>query len=152
MSYRFLTQINQTPQTQAIPGRETEMIRGRSGAVTFDCGPWQKLRRCLLIGTATGTYYADKRELTAEFGVVVFECVELDADRVAKEILYASDGRSLNNSAPILALVWLSMGTSRVAKTAFVETFPQVVRTGSHFYEWLSYTKALRGFGKVIKA
>lgn len=37
------------------------------------------------------------------------------------------------------------------AKHAFQEIFPQVVRTGSHFYEWLSYTKAIRGFGKIVR-
>jgi 60 kDa SS-A/Ro ribonucleoprotein len=43
------------------------------------------------------------------------------------------------------------MDQSHAAKQAFLETFPQVVRTGSHFYEWLSYTKSMRGFGKVIR-
>lgn len=62
-----------------------------------------------------------------------------------------TDDRSINNSAPILALVLLSMGDTPAAKQAFIEIFPQVVRTGSHFYEWLNYTKSMRGFGKVIK-
>ena len=43
------------------------------------------------------------------------------------------------------------MGNSSEAKQTFIEIFPQVVRTASHFYEWLSYTKSMRGFGKVIK-
>ncbi|WAN68926.1 TROVE domain-containing protein [Moorena producens JHB] len=43
------------------------------------------------------------------------------------------------------------MAEESVAKKAFQEIFPQVVRTGSHFYEWLSYTKSLRGFGKVVR-
>ncbi len=62
-----------------------------------------------------------------------------------------SDGRAINNSAPIFALVLLSMGEAPEAKKAFAEIFPQVVRTGSHFYEWLNYTKSLRGFGKIIR-
>ena len=59
--------------------------------------------------------------------------------------------QQIKNSAPILALVLLSMGETPEAKNAFREIFPQVVRTGSHFYEWLNYTKSLRGFGKIIK-
>ena len=43
------------------------------------------------------------------------------------------------------------MGNTSKAKQVFSEIFPQVVRTGSHFYEWLNYTKSLRGFGKVVK-
>ncbi|MEB3180039.1 MAG: TROVE domain-containing protein [Nostocaceae cyanobacterium] len=152
MNYKFYTQKKTaTPQTQPIPGREAEMRQGRSGGYMFDAGIWQMLRRCLLIGTAQSTYYAGKHELTEDFIVTVEQAVAEDPNRVAEEILYASDGRAINNSAPILALVLLSMGQSPEAKKAFMEIFPQVVRTGSHFYEWLNYTKAWRGFGKVVR-
>jgi len=152
MNYKFFTQKPPgMPQSQPIPGREAEMIRGRSGGFMFDAGIWQMLRRCLLIGTAKSTFYAGKRELTEDFVNVVQQAIAIDPARVAQEILYASDGRAINNSAPILALVLLSMGEDKAAKTAFSEIFPQVVRTGSHFYEWLSYTKSLRGFGKIVR-
>ncbi|MFM2064330.1 MAG: hypothetical protein RLZZ507_4001 [Cyanobacteriota bacterium] len=152
MNYNFFTKKKTaTPQNQPIPGREAEMIKGRSGGYMFDAGIWKMLRRCLLIGTAQSTYYAGKQELTEEFAKVVTQAVAENPGKVAEEILYASDGRAINNSAPILALVLLSMGETPEAKKAFGEIFPQVVRTGSHFYEWLNYTKSLRGFGKVIR-
>ncbi|MEM7554728.1 MAG: TROVE domain-containing protein [Cyanobacteria bacterium P01_A01_bin.84] len=158
MSYKFFTQKNKnknknkkTNQTQPIPGRESEMIQGLSGGYMFDAGIWQMLRRCLLTGTAQSTYYAGKRELTEDFVNTLKEAIAKNPGRVAQEIVYASDGRAINNSAPIFALVLLSMGEAREAKSAFTEIFPQVVRTGSHFYEWLSYTKSFRGFGKVVR-
>ncbi len=152
MNYNFFTNKQSgTPQTQPILGREAEMIRGRSGGYTFDAGIWSMLRRCLLIGTAKSTYYAGKQELTDDFVSVLQNAIAQNPARVAEEIVYASDGRSINNSAPILALVLLSMGETKEAKQAFQEIFPTVIRTGSHFYEWLSYTKSLRGFGKVVR-
>ncbi|EAZ88260.1 TROVE domain-containing protein [Crocosphaera chwakensis] len=152
MNYQFFTGKHKgTPQTQPIPGREAEMIQGRSGGWMFDAGLWKLLRRCLLIGTAKSTYYAQKHELTDDFIKVVKRGVATNPDLVASEILYASDGRSINNSAPLLGLVLLSMGKTAEAKQAFRAIFPEVVRTGSHFYEWLSYTKSLRGFGKIIQ-
>ncbi len=152
MNYNFLTNKNKaTPQNQPIPGREKEMIRGRSGGFMFDAGIWQMLRRCLLVGTAQSTYYAGKHELTEDFFQVVKDAIAENPGRVAEEILYASDGRAINNSTPILALVLLSMGEAASAKKAFMEIFPKVIRTGSHFYEWLNYTKSMRGFGKVIR-
>jgi len=152
MNYNFFTNKQSgTPQTQPIPGREPEMIKGRSGGYTFDAGIWSMLRRCLLIGTAKSTYYAGKQELTDDFVSVVRWAIAQNPTRVAEEIVYASDGRSINNSAPILALVLLSMGETKEAKQAFQEIFSTVIRTGSHFYEWLSYTKSLRGFGKVVR-
>ncbi len=144
--------MTNTPQIQPIPGREAEMIRGRSGGFMFNAGIWKLLRRCLLIGTAQSTYYAGQSELTEDFVAVLNQAIATDPRQVADEILYASDGNAINQSAPIFALVLLSMGESRQAKKAFQEIFPQVVRTGSHFYEWLSYTKSLRGFGAIIRA
>ncbi|MBD2162935.1 TROVE domain-containing protein [Calothrix membranacea FACHB-236] len=152
MNYNFFTKKKtNTPQTQPIPGREAEMVKGRSGGYMFEAGIWKMLRRCLLIGTAKSTYYAGKQELTEDFVNVVKQAVAENPGRVAEEILYASDGRAINNSAPILALVLLSMGETPEAKKAFGDIFGQVVRTGSHFYEWLNYTKSLRGFGKVVR-
>lgn len=151
MNYKFFVQKTQIPQSQPIPGREAEMIQGRSGGWMFKADIWNVLRRCLLIGTAQSTYYAGKQELTGEFVAVLRQAIALNPNRVAAEILYASDGRAINNSAPLFALVLLSMGETSEAKQAFQEIFPQVVRTGSHFYEWLSYTKAMRGFGKIVR-
>ncbi|KJH73216.1 TROVE domain-containing protein [Aliterella atlantica] len=152
MNYNFFTKKQSgTPQNQPIPGRDSEMIKGLSSGYMFDGGIWSMLRRCLLIGTAKSTYYAGKQELTDDFVSVLQNAIAQNPTRVAEEIVYASDGRSINNSAPILALVLLSMGETKAAKQAFQEIFPTVIRTGSHFYEWLSYTKSLRGFGKVVR-
>jgi 60 kDa SS-A/Ro ribonucleoprotein len=152
MSYQFyLNKSTNTPQKQPIPGREAEMIQGRSGGYMFKAQLWQTLRRCLLIGTAQSTYYAGKNALTNDFVNTLEKAIAENPAHVASEIVYASDGRAINNSAPIFALVLLSMGETPEAKKAFQEIFPQVVRTGSHFYEWLNYTKSVRGFGKIVR-
>lgn len=148
-NYAFYFNRTSTPQTQPIPGKT--MVKGRSGGFAFEADVWQKLRRCLLIGTSSSTYYADKRELTDEFVDVVKEAIALDSSKVAQEILYASDGHAINNSAPLFALALLSAAETKEAKASFKELFPQVVRTGSHFYEWLNYTRGVRGMGRLIK-
>ena len=48
MVYNFFfgnKQAQNTPQTQPIPGRESEMIRGKSGGYMFQAGIWRTLRR-----------------------------------------------------------------------------------------------------------
>jgi 60 kDa SS-A/Ro ribonucleoprotein len=154
MVYQFFfgnKQVQSTPQTQPIPGREAEMVKGKSSGYMFKADTWRRLRRCLLIGTANASYYATKWELTNDFVDVLEQAIKADPDRVASEIIYASDGRALNNSTSIWALVLLSMDESAAAKKAFQEIFPQVVRTASHFYEWMNYTKSVRGFGKIVR-
>ena len=98
MVYNFFfgnKQAQNTPQTQPIPGRESEMIRGKSGGYMFQAGIWRTLRRCLLIGTGNGSYYATKWELTDDFVDVLEKAIAENPDRVAQEIVYASDGRSI---------------------------------------------------------
>jgi 60 kDa SS-A/Ro ribonucleoprotein len=141
----------ETKQTAPIPGREQEMTQGKSGGYAFKADIWTLLRRCLLLGTAQNTFYSDRQKLSDDFVNVLKEAIAQDPSKVAQEILYASDGRSINNSAPIYALTILSASELPEAKKAFLEIFLDVVRTGTHLYEWLSYTKATRGFGKIIQ-
>jgi 60 kDa SS-A/Ro ribonucleoprotein len=127
------------------------MVQSRSGGYTFQADLWQNVRRMLIMGSANGSFYADRQELTSEFFDILRQAVAADPHQTAAEILYASNGRALNNSAPLFALVLLSAGETPEAKQAFLDLFPQVVRTGSHFYEWLGYSKGLRGFGKTVR-
>lgn len=152
MTYSFFTEkATNTPQTEPIPFRESEMIQGKSGGYMFDGGIWTMVRRCLILGTATDQFYSGKVELTGQFVDVLRQAIAEDPKRVADEILYASDGHAINNHAPIFALVLLSMGDKPEAKKAFRDIFQKVVRTGSHFHEWVSYTKQLRGIGRVVR-
>ena len=151
MTYQFFLNPRCTPQTQPIPGRAAEMTQGKGGGYAFKADLWQSLRRCLLIGTAKSTFYAGKQELSEDFVAILEQAIRENPERVAAEIALASDGRAINNSAPIFALVILSMGNSPAAKQAFQNTFPKVVRTASHFYEWISYSKSMRGFGKIVR-
>jgi 60 kDa SS-A/Ro ribonucleoprotein len=151
MSYSFYTQKKATPQSQPVQGREEEMVRMKSGGYSFSIDVWTHLRRCLIMGTSSGSYYVGRRELTQEFINVLNEAIGLDPTRVGDEILYASSGKSINNSAPILAMVLLSMSEDRRAKKVFKSLFHEVIRTASHFYEWLSYTKSMRGMGRVVQ-
>jgi 60 kDa SS-A/Ro ribonucleoprotein len=150
MNYQFWMKNKQaTPQSQPIPGKQ--MIQGRSGGYVFQADNWQMVRRCLITETAGGAFYVGRNECTDEFVKTIQVAAQEDTIRLAEEIVYASDGRSINNSAPILALVLLSMTERKEAKKAFLEIFPQVVRTASHFYEWISYSKGLRGMGRVVR-
>ncbi len=149
--YNFALNRQATPQTQPIPGRETEMVKGRSGAVTFDAGLWTLLDRCLILGTANGSYYANARELSQDFIDTVQRAAQENPDRTAEAILAASDGKAIRNDAPIFALALLGKADSLAAKRAAARIFPQVVRTGSHFHEWSSYQLQLGKSGRLVR-
>lgn len=134
--------------SQAIPGRSKEMKKNLAGGMSFKADKWIALRRWLLTGSMTNLYHQNSTQMTELNIELLSECVKIDAIKVAEEILYASS-KGLSNHTPLLALVYLSMGEF-VAKKKFRDIFNTIVRTGSHLYEFFSYCKALRGFGKTI--
>lgn len=148
MTYSFRTRPGLTSASQAIPGREGEMIKSASGAVTFKADNWIQLRRGLITGTAAGSFYASANSLTYDWEEILKACLEVDPKRVGEEIIYASSGHAINNSTAIYALVICSIHPN--GKDIFKEIFNKVVRTGSHLHEFMSYCKATRGMGSVI--
>lgn len=55
-----------TPQNQPIAGREGEMIQSASGGYTFKVSDLDRVRRFLILGSDTNTYYAKSEDLTLD--------------------------------------------------------------------------------------
>ncbi|UCF78183.1 MAG: TROVE domain-containing protein [Candidatus Eiseniibacteriota bacterium] len=138
-----------TPQSRPLPGRE--MVQNDAGGFVFPLGRWPSLRRALILGTAEWSYYIGRKEMTDRFLALLRECIEEDPDKVASELVYAGEGRTVSHSTVLIALAVLSTSKDPLAKRNFNELFPQLVRTGSHLYEVLGYIRGLRGIGRLIK-
>lgn len=132
-----------------IPGRENEMTKNLAGGYVFKADDWQVLRRWLLTGSMGNSFYQSADDMTSQNLQVLEALIEVDPVKVGAEILYAMN-KGVNVHTPILALVYLSLGNSPKAKQEFRTVFPEVIRTASHLYEFISYTKHLRGFGSTI--
>lgn len=131
-----------------IPGRRNDMKKNLAGGYAFKTDDFVALRRWLLTGSMSNLFYQNSNNLT-ELNIELLEkCVKANPIKTAEEIIYATNF-GINNHTPLLALVYLSKGEF-VAKKKFREIFSIVVRTGSHLYEFFSYCKNLRGFGKTI--
>lgn len=147
-NYKFYTKPKNTLATSSIPGRSKEMKKNLAGGVSFKAEDFVALRRWMLTGSTNNSFYQNKETMTKKNVKLLTKCVEKNAIKVAEEIIYASN-KGINNHTPLLALVYLSMGDFG-AKKKFREIFGTIVRTASHLYEFVSYVKALRGFGKTI--
>lgn len=142
------TRNKPTPQSKPIPGREEEMTKNLAGGYGFKASDMQALRRWLLTGSMFDAYYQGKEQMTKKNATVLQKVMSTDATKVAEEILYASK-RGVSVHTPIYALAILSTGDKQ-AKAAFREVFSEVIRTGSHLYEFLNYCRGMRGFGSLI--
>jgi 60 kDa SS-A/Ro ribonucleoprotein len=147
--YEFTNTRNKpTPADMPIKGRESEMKENLAGGVNFKASDVQALRRWLLTGSMFDAYYQGKEEMTDANVRLLEKVVDENPELVANEILYASQ-KGISVHTPIFALTYLSMG-DKSAKEFFRAVFPEVIRTASHLYEFLNYTKGTRGFGSII--
>ena len=146
--YGFFTDPKNVSISNPIPGRETEMVENLAGGMAFVADDAVALRRWLLTGSESNAFYQTREEMTSANVKILADMVAKNPNLVADEIIYASN-HGIDNHAPILALVYLSMGND-VAKSAFKRIFNSIVRTASMLYEFMEYTKSLRGFGKLI--
>lgn len=133
-----------TPQTQAIPGREAEMTTNEAGGVSFILDPWKQLERFLILGTEGGTYYTDERSLTIENAKNVKALLEVDGVRVVN---FARDisltGRAISNDPALFVLAMATVYGSEPVRAQAYWWFNEVARTLSHMYSFFVFRSAM---------
>lgn len=143
-----------TPQTQPIPGRETDMTANDAGGYTFGVDLWTRLHRFLVLGTDGGTYYTSEAKLTADNASVVFKAVADDGLRVVDHIRTLSDSGDTPKQQPLLFTLAVACAADddRVQEAAFA-AMPAMCRTATQLFMWNDYLEQLRGRGpRVNKA
>ena len=132
--------------TKKIYGKD--MVKNHAGGYSFKSDDFEVLKRWLLTGSTSNSFYQSAEEKTDDNVENFRRCLSNNVDKTVDEILYATDN-AINNHTSILAMVYLSMGNF-YCKKKFKENFFKVIRTASHLYEFFSYCKEMRGMGKSI--
>ena len=140
----------QTPQTQAVPGKD--MVKMRSGGYGFKVGDWEQLRRFLILGTIGGTYYASEKEMTLECAEVLQRCLDEDYQKTIDMIVEISDrGLALKNDHALFALAYAAGHEKRNARLYALAQLNKVARTGTHLFQFVDAVQAFRGWGKSLR-
>lgn len=153
-----------TPQSQPIRGRASEMTLNRAGGYTFEVTPWEQLRRFLVLGTTQNTYYARKEETSAEALGLIDQLINEDPIRFVDEIISVStSGAALKQSPAIFALARAASKMTgehardtnnhdpvTIGRTYALNAASSVLRTLTHVFEFLEYTRRQRGAGKGL--
>ncbi|MEM9378904.1 MAG: TROVE domain-containing protein [Planctomycetota bacterium] len=135
-------------QWQPLPGRE--QVENHAGGYVFAVDRWTRLERFLVLGSEGGTYYVEERELTLESAYCVFACLAEDAPRTVEAIAAISRaGRAPSNRPALFALAIAFCEETAVPSAR--ARFSDIVRTGSHLFEFLAAVRALRGFGRSLR-
>lgn len=138
-----------TPQTERADQRQVE---NSAGGFTFALDDEARLRRFLILGTEGGTYYAQARDLTIENVEVVERLARKDAPRtvdIIREVSIA--GRAPKAQPALLALAIVASTADEAGRQAAFAVVPDVVRTGTHLFQFVTYLENFRGWGRGAK-
>ncbi len=150
----FIESIDNTPQSEAIPG--STQVPNSAGGFAWEIDDWAKLHRFLVIGTDGGTYYIDEKKLTAQNAGAVARCLKADPVKTINIIVDISTaGRAPNNDYALFALAMASSeryNSDSVARGVALAALPKVARTGTHLFHFAEYVQGFRGWGRGLRA
>lgn len=142
----------ETPQSEPIPGRETEMTEGRAGGYVFPVDDWTRLERFLILGSEANTYYASARELTRENAEAALRLIKSDGIEVVEWVENVSiEGRAASNDPALFILALASAEGDEETRKAAYEALPEVARIGTHLFHFMQYRKAFAGWGRGVR-
>lgn len=146
-----LRTVNTTPQNQPIPTR-TDQVKNSAGGYVFAVDDWTRLHRFLIMGTTGGTYYIDEQKLTADNAAIVFRLLDEDGLRVVKAVVTISENGDAPKQDPgIFTLAAAASHSDVNVRRAALDALPRVCRYGTTLFQFVSYTKELRGWGRTQK-
>ena len=142
----------ETPQTQAIPGREQEMSMNNAGGFSFTLDKWKTLERFLILGTEGGTYYVGENKLNKDNTANLKACLAEDFKRTIDLIVDISvKGRSARNDIAIFALAVAACSEDELTRAYALISVQNVCRIGTHILHFVSFLDSMRGWGRGVK-
>ncbi len=139
------------PQTEQLTA---DQVKNNQGGYVYQVDKWMLLRRFLILGSESGTYYVKARKLTQDNAKNVIECIKEDANRVLTLLNEISvNGIAPKNDAAIyvLALV-MTYGEKGTARANAYQCLPRIIRTGTHLFQFVEDVNELRGLSRGLRA
>jgi len=147
----YLTRIARLPTGQRQPLRADQVANSEGGFV-WEADRWTRLRRFLILGSESGSFYARQRELTRENIKALDECIAEDGIRTVLEIVAISKaGRAAKNDPAVFALARCASAPDVATRRAALDALPHVCRTSTHVFQFVTFTRAWRGWGRSLR-
>lgn len=142
---------SQTPQSEAIAGREAEQIQNNAGGFVFPVDEWVMLDRFLILGSEGGSYYATQQKLTRDNAKNVEKAILADGLRVVNRVVEISDsGRAAKNDPALFVLAMCASCQDVNVRRAALDALPKVARIGTHLFHFCAFVVGLRGYGRAL--
>jgi 60 kDa SS-A/Ro ribonucleoprotein len=140
-----------TPQTEPIPG--SGQTQNNAGGFSWSVDDDTRLKRFLILGSNSATYYIGQRDLTKQ-NLEVVERMLKDGKghAVVNTIVEISKtGRAPSNDPALFALARCSAADDQDTRQYALANLSRVARTGTHLLHFVAYTKQFRGWGRAYR-
>lgn len=153
MNKRALSNFNtrKTPQRERIPG-DARQVQNNAKGYVFEIEPMAFLRRFLVLGTGSGTYYVNAKKHTENAINALIEIAKSDGKTFVDETMRVSvNGLAKDNTNALFALaVALSYGDKDTKEYAVTRS-SDIARIPTHWFTLFEFLDNMRGRGAVIK-
>ena len=141
-----------TPATQPILGRESEMAPNNNGGVSFVIDDWMYLDRFIMIGSAKGNNAKDAYSLTNTAIAKVVALIKQDGARaINAAVTYSVSGRAPSNDPAIVVVALAASVGSPIVQNLAYDAMLQVCRIGTHLFTFISVLNSLGKWNAAAK-
>lgn len=138
----------QTPQNEKADSRQ---VKNNAGGYTFEISDEQRLRRFLVLGTDSGTYYASAQALTRQNGEFIVDLAQRDHAMLRRVIRDVSlGGKAPKQDATLFALAIASSFGTDADKREALGMLSDIARTGTHLFQFVDFVQQFRGWGRGL--
>ncbi|KQW86826.1 RNA-binding protein [Brevundimonas sp. Root1279] len=130
----------------------TGLVPNSAGGFAFPVDDWTRLKRFLILGSESASYYAGARTLTRENAQAVERCLAADGARAVETIVQVSEaGRAPKNDPALFALALAASVGDEATRALALAALPRVARTGTHLFQFAAAVDGLRGWGRGLR-
>lgn len=135
-----------TPQTKPFGGAT---FKNEAGGYNFPTDVFENLKRFLILGADTQTFYVNKATQIDRFLDTVKEAVDADPLAVISLAVHASENAPRIGPA-IFALAVATTSKDEQARSAALRSIPDVCRIPTHYFIMARYIRKLRGWSPQV--
>lgn len=130
------------PQTEPIDDRQVE---NNAGGFVYQISDFDKFRRFLILGSASGSYYVSAKDMTIDNSKCISNLLDKgDVEAVVSHVVDVSVGGRAPKQSPGIFALAICCRHEKSSKIA-LQKIKEVCRTASTLFELLEYMKLLGG-------
>lgn len=140
-----------TPQDEPIFG--SNQVQNSAGGYSYQVDPLDQFLRFLILGTEGGSYYVSERKLTRENAENILNLLQEGKGSNMLNLLLqvVEENRAPRNDQCLFALALILSKGNVMERHRAAHILPRVARTASHLFQFISYLKQFRGWGRLAR-